>query len=205
MTEPKTVASRIEEVTAGVWHWQLTDERIGGYTSAAHAVATDDGAVLIDPLPLPEDALDQLAPARAICLTAQCHQRSAWVYRQRFGAPVYAPQTRPMEEEPDERYVEGDVLPGGLRVIHTPGPEEAHYSFLLERTPAVLFCSDLLMVEDGELEFVPLEYHDDPPTTRRSVTGLLELDFEILCLDHGSPLTREPKTAIRALLERTAG
>ena len=110
-----------------------------------------------------------------------------------------------MEEEPDERYVEGDVLPGGLRVIHTPGPEEAHYSFLLERMPAVLFCSDLLMVEDGELEFVPLEYHDDPPTTRRSVTGLLELDFEILCLDHGSPLTREPKTAIRALLERTAG
>jgi len=47
--------------------------------------------------------------------------------------------------------------------------------------------------------------HDDPPTTRKSVERLLGLDFEILCFDHGTPLYEEPKAAIRALLERTAG
>jgi glyoxylase-like metal-dependent hydrolase (beta-lactamase superfamily II) len=109
-----------------------------------------------------------------------------------------------MEEEPDERYADGDLVPGGLRVIHTPGPEEAHYSFLLQREPRVLFCSDLLMHEGGALEFVPFEYHDDPQTTRRSVERLLELDFELLCLDHGLPIAHEPKEAIRALLARTA-
>src|SRR5262245_28100595 len=203
MSEPKAVASGIDEVTSGVWHWRLADDRIGGHTSAAHAVETSGGAVLIDPLPLADDALEQLAPIEAICLTAQCHQRATWRYRNRFGASVYAPSTRAMEEEPDERYAEGDVLPGGLRVIHTPGPETAHYSFLLARRPGVLFCSDLLMVEDGRLDFVPLEYHDDPPATRTSVEGLLDLDFEILCLDHGTPIAEDPKRAIRQLLERT--
>jgi glyoxylase-like metal-dependent hydrolase (beta-lactamase superfamily II) len=205
MSEPNTVVSRIDEVIRGVWHWRLQDDRIGGHTSAAHAVATSGGAVLIDPLPLADDALEQLAPVEAICLTAQCHQRSAWRYRDRFGARVYAPATRPMEQEPDERYAEGDLVPGGLRVIHTPGPETAHYSFLSESRPGVLFCSDLLMCEDGRLDFVPLEYHDDPPVTRSSVEGLLDLDFEILCFDHGTPITEDPKRAVRELLERTSG
>jgi hypothetical protein len=35
-------------------------------------------------------------------------------------------------------------------------------------------------------------------------TLLLELDFEVLCLDHGSPLSREPKHAISGLFERTS-
>jgi hypothetical protein len=44
MSEPNARASRIEPVVSGVWHWRLQDERIGGCTSAAHAVTTD-GAV----------------------------------------------------------------------------------------------------------------------------------------------------------------
>jgi hypothetical protein len=51
------------------------------------------------------------------------------------------------------------------------------------------------------LAFVPFEFHDDPAGTRRSVERLLDLDFTILCLDHGPPLTHDPKAAIRELLE----
>jgi hypothetical protein len=46
---------------------------------------------------------------------------------------------------------------------------------------------------------VPLEYHDDPAATRRSVDALLELPFTLLCLDHGRPIA-DGKAAIRALL-----
>ncbi len=200
MTEPTATASELVDVAPGVWHWRLRDERIGGSMSAAHAVATPEGSVLIDPLPLADAALRRLEPVRAICLTAQCHQRSAWRYRRELGAPVHAPKTRAMEQEPDARYRAGDVLPGGLRVIHTPGPEDAHYSFLLEQEPGVLFCSDLLMERDGGLAFVPFEYHESPDATRRSVERLLELDFAVLCLDHGRPLADDPKAAIRSVL-----
>jgi hypothetical protein len=205
MAEPNAVAADAEEVVPGVWRWGVANERIGGAESTGHAVESRDGVVLVDPVRLADGPLAALGQVTAILLTAQCHQRSSWRYRRELGAPVWAPEgTRPMEEEPDERYRAGDLLPGGLRAVHTPGPEEVHFSFLLERDPRVFFCSDLLTNYGGRgLDFVPLQYHDDPPRTRRTVEGVLELDFEVLCLDHGSAIVDDPKAAIRALLART--
>jgi glyoxylase-like metal-dependent hydrolase (beta-lactamase superfamily II) len=201
MSEPKAVAETLEEVVPGIWRWHVLDERIDA-ESDAHAVSDRTGTVLIDPLPLREEALKRLEPIIAICLTAACHQRSAWRYRRNFGVKVYAPEgCRAMDEEPDVRYRAGEMLPGGLKAVHTPGPEHAHYAFWRERSPSVLFCPDLVMREDGgDLAFIPAEYHDDPGATRESVQRLLDLPFEVLCMDHGAPVTTNPHAALRKLL-----
>ena len=186
----------------GVWRWSLHDDRID-FESAAHAVAGNGGAVLVDPLPLEPGRLKALGPVTAICLTAACHQRSAWRLRRELGVGVHAPRgARTLEEEPDGWYGEGDELPGGLRAVRTPGPEDAHYCFLREREPKVVFCSDLVTHVEGELRFISPEYHDDPEETGRSVERLLELDFSVLCFDHGAPITESPHAALRALLSR---
>ncbi len=205
MTEPRAVARSLEEVVPGVRRWFVSDDRIGGNEADAHAVAADGGVVLLDPLPLADEALAELGRVEAIFLSAQCHQRSAWRYRDRFGAPVHAPAgVRPMEGEPDAHYREGDRLAGDLRAIRTPGPEEIHFGFLREREPRVFVCADLLTNYAGRgLEFVPLKYHDDPPATRWSVERLLDLDFDVLCLNHGAPIMDDPHAEIRRLLERT--
>jgi hypothetical protein len=204
MTEPREVADSVEEVTEGVWHWRIHNSNIGGAISSSHAVADDGGCVLIDPVRLAEEALATLPPPSTILLNATTHQRAAWHYRRELDIEVWLPEdARPGDEEADRRFAEGDLLPGGLRAIRTPGPEWPHYSFLLAREPGVLLCSDLISNNGGrELEFVPPEYHEDPAETRRSVERLLDLDFSILCLDHGVPLTDDPKAAIRKLLER---
>jgi hypothetical protein len=206
MAEPPGVAERADEVVPGVWRWWVHNERIGGAESTAHALRGDEGVVLVDPVRLAQDALAALGPVEAVCLTAQCHQRSAWRYRRELRARVWAPEgTRPMEEEPDALYRAGDELPGGLRAVHTPGPEDVHFSFVREGDPAVFFCSDLLTHYEGEdLEFVPLRYHDDPAQTRRTVESLLDVPFDVLCLAHGAPIAEDPKGAIRGLLDRTA-
>jgi hypothetical protein len=55
---------------------------------------------------------------------------------------VYAPaDCRAMDEESDGRYRAGDMLPGGLKTIYTPGPEQAHYAFWREPSPSVLFSA----------------------------------------------------------------
>ncbi|MGZ4399728.1 MAG: MBL fold metallo-hydrolase [Gaiellaceae bacterium] len=205
MTEPLEIADGADEVVEGVWHWRIHNSNIGGAISSSHAVSTAEGSVLVDPLRLSEEALRALPQATAILLSAKCHQRSAWRYRSALGAAVWMPEDAPAaDEEPDRRYAEGDVLPGDLRAIRTPGPEWPHYSFLLEREPAVFFCSDLISNDGGRnLRFVPPEYHDDPEETRRSVEKLLTLDFSVLCLDHGAPITEDPKAALRELLEST--
>jgi glyoxylase-like metal-dependent hydrolase (beta-lactamase superfamily II) len=204
VAEPPAVADSLQEVVPGVVHWSVANRRIGGMTSASHAVRTgSEGSVLIDPVRLADDHLETLAPVEAIVLTAATHQRAAWRYRKQFGATVYLPAgSRATDEEPDEHYRAGDTLPGGLEAVHTPGPEDPHYA-LLKRDSHVLFCPDLVMVEDGDLVFVPGEYHEDPGETRRSVESLLELPFDVLCLDHGPPFLDDPKESLRQLLART--
>ncbi len=206
MTEPREIADTAKEVVPGLFHWQIRNSSIGGGISSSHALQVDGESVFIDPVRLGNDALAALPRPRAVLLTARCHQRSAWRYRKHFGLEVWLPEdASAADEEPDRRYAEGDVLPGGLLVVRTPGPEWPHYSFVRQDEPGVLFCSDLISHDGaGELRFIPFEYHEDPAATRRSVGKLLDLQFSILCLDHGEPLVDEPKEALRRLLEETA-
>src|SRR5262245_12234633 len=167
VAEPREVGDRVEQVADGVWHWRIHNAQIGGLISSSHAVASDGGCVLIDPVRLAPGALASLPPPEAVLLNARTHQRAAWHYRREFGIEVWMADDAPAaEEEPDRRFAEGDALPGGLEAIRTPGPEWPHYSFLLARAPGILFCSDLLTYYIDELDFVPFEYHDDPDETR---------------------------------------
>jgi glyoxylase-like metal-dependent hydrolase (beta-lactamase superfamily II) len=158
--------------------------------------------VLIDPLPLVDDALAELGDIRAICLTAGTHQRSSWRYRRQLGVPVYAPAvSKLIEEEPDERYGDGDELPGGMRAVFTPGAGTTQHTFLLDQAGGIAFVPDLFVNVAGQgLAIVGEEEMPDPDEARRSIQKLLDLPFTIVCLDHGPPVTSDPKVAISALL-----
>ena len=60
MAEPKTRAARIDRLLPWLFHWTITDERIGEFRSDSFAVETPEGLMLIDPLPLQEDLQDEL-------------------------------------------------------------------------------------------------------------------------------------------------
>ena len=200
MSEPKAVAERVEEIRPGVWYWGILDERIGNAPGSAHAVADESGTVLIDPEPLAPEAMEQLGEVANICLTTSNHQRSSWRLRRELGVRVWAPAlAREIEEEPDVRYEEGDELPGGLEAIFTPGAGTTQHSFL--HASGVLFTPDLFMHgPDGSLGMLPAAYMHDPEQARRSAEKLLSLDFSILCLGHGPPVTDDPVAVIRAAL-----
>jgi hypothetical protein len=201
VSEPDEVAQGAEELVPGVWYWHVHDGRID-FVSCAYAVATPEGAVLIDPLPLADEPFARLGKVAAIVLDAGSHQRSAWRLRRELGAPVYAPAlSRELDEEPDGRYGDGDDLPGGLHAVFTPGAGTTQHTLLLPGPPAVAFVPDLLLRPPGaELALIPDEYAYDPAGARASATALLDLDFEVLCLAHGEPVTENAKAALRAAL-----
>jgi glyoxylase-like metal-dependent hydrolase (beta-lactamase superfamily II) len=207
MSEPSAVARRMAPVVPGLLHWTVHDERID-FRSEAYALVLEKETVLVDPLPLAEAQLAALPQGgvRAIVLTIQSHQRSAWRYRKRFGARVYAPtKSEGLEEEPDELYAEGGVLPGGLRAVHGPGPAEASYALLLERSEGgILFCGDLLLRDGEGFRFVEDEYQDEPARTRESVRRLLDLRFAALCSGHGPPAAQGGPDLVRKALDRDA-
>jgi glyoxylase-like metal-dependent hydrolase (beta-lactamase superfamily II) len=203
VSEPRTVAETVLEVVPGVWSWSIHDERID-FVSTAHAVSGAEGTILIDPLPLEENALAGLGEVQAICLTAGTHQRSAWRCRRELGVKVWAPAlSRLIDEEPDVRYTEADELPGGLRAVFTPGAGTTQHTFFLDRGGGIAFVPDLFVnVPERGLAIVGEDEMPDPDEARRSIRKLLDLPFAILCLDHGAPVKDEPKAAIRKLLQQ---
>ena len=206
MSEPGAMAEGLHEVLPGIWHWTVQDDRIG-YRSDAYALGGEDGVVLVDPLPVLPEALAPLGDIAAIVISGGHHQRSAWRHRDLVAAPVWAPHdAHGLEGRPDESYGHGDRLPGGLAAIHAPGPTEVHYALWRERG-RVLLLADLLIREDADapLRFVPAEYQDDPDSTPESVRRLLDLDPEVLLLQHGAPLPSGGAAALRAALERHGG
>jgi glyoxylase-like metal-dependent hydrolase (beta-lactamase superfamily II) len=200
MSEPKTVAASAEEVVAGVSRWSIHDERID-FVGAAYAVKGEEGAVLIDPLPLEEVELTGLGPVEAIVLTCGSHQRCAWRYRRELGVQVYAPAlAKEIEEEPDVRYGEGDSLPAGLEPVFTPGAGTTQHTLLLGE-PRVAFVPDMLVeTPEGRVAMLASRWMYDPEEARRSVEKLLDLDFDVLCLAHGGAVTEGAKDAVRGAL-----
>ncbi len=213
MSEPKAKADRIQLLTPWLYHWTVSDDRIDNFRSDAYAVLTDEGKVLIDPLPLADKALAEIGKVAAICLTGGQHQRSAWRYRKALGAPVYTPEgAAELDEESDQCYRDGDSLPGGLIAIRTPGLTN-HYALLMdtEGGSGALFCGDLLIREgegpalshaEGPFQLLPDEYLDDPTLARESASRLAQLQVEILCPAHGAPCLTGCGQAIQKALER---
>lgn len=207
MSEPKTIASNVQEVAPGVFHWQIQDERIH-HISDSHAIVEGGRAILVDPVPLAEDALRRLGRIEAIVLGSPSHQRSAWSLRRKTGAKVHAPRgaAAKLEEKPDVEYGDGDALPGGLRAVHAPGPAATHYALHRPAGPGVIFMTDVVMNEtDRGLVFLSDKYQEDPRRSRDSVRRLLDLEFGIVCFGHGAPLKGGGREALKALLESEAG
>ena len=93
----------------------------------SYALITADGPVLIDPETLTVDGEERLlallgTTPKATVLTNDMHERGAYEYREKWGAPVHAPAYGTLYDgAPDQLYRNGDTLPGGLRAYKLEG------------------------------------------------------------------------------------
>ena len=97
-----------------------------------------------------------------------------------------------------EEFLDGSLLPGRLRVVHTPGHTPGHVSLLHEPT-GVLVTGDALFNVRG-LRYCPGWLCTDPSLNRKSADVLGDLDFEIVAFMHGPEIRRGAREAVRAFL-----
>ena len=83
----------------------------------------------------------------------------------------------------------GELLPGGLRAVHTPGHSPGHTALLHEET-GVLFTGDAVMNVRG-VRYAPGFLCTDAERNRQSADHLGELDFEVAAFAHGPELRRD--------------
>lgn len=105
---------------------------------------------------------------------------------------------------PDELYVDGQTLPEGFIVVHTPGHTPGHIS-LLHRQKRLLIAGDALNNRGGQLQLPPALFTPDMTNAQRSVWKLAKKygdDFDVAVFGHGEPIVQNASHRIKALVSQ---
>lgn len=167
--------------------------------------------VIVDPM-IPPEGLDWLArrgaPEHAV-LTNRHHDRDAWRLHEAFGCTVHCIRNGLHEIEgrgPVKAFDFGDELPGDLHVHEVDAicPDET--ALYIPRHRALAVADGVVRWRGGDgLQFVPDFLMDDAEQTKQQLRDaygrLLELDFDLLLLAHGDPITTDASGALRAFLD----
>jgi len=103
--------------------------------------------------------------------------------------------------QPGPALADGDVLPGGVRVVHTPGHSPGHVSLLLEDS-GVLVTGDAIF----NFRFMrrtrisPAFLCSDFAMTKQTAHRLGELDYRVAAFTHGPEITDGARETVRGLL-----
>lgn len=127
----------------------------------------------------------------------------------RLLAPVYRlvsllPAFRPVPTVPDELYVDGDKLPEGFILIHTPGHTPGHCS-LLHPEQRFLIAGDALDHRSERIAAPPSIFTPDMENAHRSIWKLWKkygADYDTIVFGHGEPVRGDATTQIKALVEQ---
>ena len=176
-------------IRSGLFHWQ-------GYGSAvkcdcsSSALVTPAGLVFIDPIPLADEAQQELvlesfsAPA-AVVLTSGNHQRESLALAKRFGIPVFAPANAGDDIIADQRFLSGEPV-AGMESVALPGFGPGETAFFYD---GVLILGDALInLEPEGLRLLPEKYREEKRKSIRSLAALNPLKPQVLLFAHGHPI-----------------
>lgn len=104
------------------------------------------------------------------------------------------------EREPDHRYGDGDRI-GRFIAVYTPGHEPEHHS-LIDEERGVAVLGDALSgadqrgLESGRFHLPPAVYSSDLNRAETSLERLLEYEFDVGLVYHGSSVTTDASSKI---------
>lgn len=196
-------AEEIQPVVDGLWFWQAYQPAVKVDCSSC-ALQVGSQLVLVDPIPLSPDALEELmahgVPA-AIIATNGNHDRAIESLRRQLGVPVFAhAQAAPALELPVDRFLEdGEEILPGLGAISLPGAAPGEIALFDARGWLVLGDA-VIHLEATGLSLLPDKYCEDARQLRRSAQKLLRFPVEVLTFAHGLPLVSRARARLEALL-----
>lgn len=196
------IAEEVQRVTDSLYFWQAYEPAVRVDLSCC-AVRGTDGWVLIDPILLAEEALDELlAVAQPACifLTNGNHARAAEYFRERFSVPVLAHADAEAELGiAVDRFVkEGETVGGDGRVIELAGASPGEIALL---SASGLHLGDALIhLEPDGFAFLPDKYCTDAKKLRQNLRKLLNVEITLMTFAHGLPLLDRPKERLAQLL-----
>lgn len=131
-------------------------------------------------------------------------RRSAWLLRPFLWFLGRFPAFSPPPLTPDELLVDGQTLPEGFIVIHTPGHTPGHIA-LLHPASRVLISGDALVNTRHQLRPNTSLFTTDVENAKRSVWRLAKKygdDIDLIVFGHGPPILQNGGKRLKALASR---
>lgn len=194
----------------GVWMWSAWQPD-RGMPFNSYLFERDGGAVAIDPLPLDDDSLEQIAGRggiHTVVLTNRDHRRAAAQLRERFGARIVAHRLEaPLFDIPiDAVFADGDeIFPGAFAVALPHGKTAGEIAVHVPAARAAVIGDALIGAPAGALSLLPNEKLQDPHALLFALRRLWARWLDALLLCDGAPVLNGADGVLSEFLETRGG
>jgi len=198
-----TRADEIHRVTPSLFVWQAYEPAVKCDLTSA-ALKTDRGFILVDPILLEAEALEELlgegTPVLIVCTSAN-HARGASDFRKRFGAKIAAHRAAETElEVTADQWIDDEArLLDAVEVCAVPGASPGEIA--LRYGEVVCLGDAVIHLPDHGFALLPEKYCTDAKLLRQSLRKLLRWEFSVLTFAHGLPLTTQARGRLASLLD----
>jgi glyoxylase-like metal-dependent hydrolase (beta-lactamase superfamily II) len=205
--EASSKVMRMKQIAPGIQQWSFfSDEKQLDFNGLL--LTMNDHRILVDPPPLDTEARMAVLkgpPLDYIVLTNRDHVRETEACRREFQAKIYVPAADAVQMDiaPDKTYQDGELLPGGLWVIHLEGMKSPGESALfLERGKGILILGDALIGKPpNHLSLLAAEKLPDIGKAKEGLRRLLKYNFDMVLVGDGASILTEGKEAVRRAID----
>ncbi|MBA2485202.1 MAG: hypothetical protein H0V35_03740 [Nitrospira sp.] len=197
----------MKQLLPGMWQWSwFSQEKQIDFNGLFLSVG--EHKVLVDPPPMTAEAgtfIRRQGSLDYIIVTNRDHAREAATYQEEFHCQVQIPDgdALHMDLKPDKTFKDGELLPGGIWVIHLDDQKSPGESTLyIQQGKGVLIVGDALIGKPaGFLSLMTPEKYRDPAKAKEGLRRLLKYNFDSILVGDGASILVGAKQAVGDALQ----
>ena len=186
----------------GIWQWSwFSEEKQLNFNGLFLTVG--EHKLLIDPPPMTPEAstfVRRQGQVDYIIVTNRDHAREAAACQADFRCQLQVPDAdaSQMVLNPSKTFKDGELLPGGIWVVHLQDQKSPGESALfLQQGKGVLIVGDALIGKPpGALSLLPAEKYSDAGKAKAGLRRLLKYQFDAILVGDGVSILTGAKAAV---------
>ncbi len=197
----------MKQLLPGIWQWSwFSEEKQLDFNGLFLTVG--DHKIMVDPPSMTAEAstfIRRNGPLDYIILTNRDHVREAAAVQAEFKCQLFVPEAdaAQMDVKPSKTFKDGELLPGGIWVVHLRDQKSPGESALfLQQGKGVLIVGDALIGKPaGALSLLPAEKYADPGKAKEGLRRLLKYNFDSILVGDGASILGGAKQAVEKTLQ----
>jgi hypothetical protein len=198
----------MKQILPRIWQWSwISPEKQIDFNG--HLLAVGEHRILIDPPPM--DTTDQVQVRQGgqidyIIITNRDHEREVETLRNEFQCQVLVPEldAKEMGVQPTKTYADGELLPGGIWVVHLADQKSSgECALFLQQGNGIMIVGDALIGKPpGAVSLLPPEKYANISKAREGLQRLLKYSFDSLLVGDGASILTGAKAVVEAALQK---